>query len=791
MNANIFELVKEALHPRLDSVLPDLLPGGRRIGREYVCGSLQGGPGESCKTNLDSGVGSDFATGESWRDVIDLWARVRGIRPGEAAGELADQYGIRLSDAHHCHAPKMQALPVVSSVSVFPAYIAPVTPVPDTAPEPPRIHPQHGQVNAFWRYADQEGRTLAYTVRFDQPDGSKVILPLSYGQNGWHWKALLEPRPLYGLPWLKKLPDAPVLLVEGEKTADAAQAYFPDHAVLTWSGGANAVAKADLSPLYGRRVVIWPDNDEPGFKAALTLAGLLEGKSGVGIVQPPDTLPEKWDLADPASPGFLPQIHITTALSVAEFRQRAGKRYVGFGIHAVQEGEDLDDISLKAWPRFSYTACPGIVGDFVSLATKDSEADPAAVCITMLARFAAEVYGHAENEGPHIYIGETLHMPRLFVVICGNSSKARKGTSLSPVNKLFSREYCLTSEMKSMNLPLPARESGGPLSTGEGLACQVKDESEEERERRRKLNPNEPIRYMGDKRLMIQDEEFASGLACTKREGNTLSMGLRCFWDSGDYAPLTKNNPVRVKNAHICIITHITMQELAVALADVQAFNGFGNRFLWICARRSKLVALPSRMPMESIAPIQNQLWRLVAKAQQCGLVTMCAEAREQWTTIYPELSREHSGLAGSIINRAEAQTLRLALIYALLDGQNVIREHHLDSALALWRYAQDSALYIFGDRAADPLEEKILEALKQGPLTATELSACLNRHVPKDRLQPLLQQMEAQQRITVTREKSDGRTRIIIALRTIREESVVSEKSENGEFGEKREAVC
>ena len=162
-------------------------------------------------------------------------------------------------------------------------------------------------------------------------------------------------------------------------------------------------------------------------------------------------------------------------------------------------------------------------------------------------------------------IGETRHMPRLFAVICGNSSKARKGTSLSPVNKLFDRKYCRPSEVAS--LPLPARESGGPLSTGEGLAFQLKDESEEERQQNRRKNPNEPIRDMYDKRLMIQDEEFASGLACTKREGNTLSMGIRCFWDSGDYAPLTKSSPIRVRNAHICLITHITMQELAVALA--------------------------------------------------------------------------------------------------------------------------------------------------------------------------------------------------------------------------------
>lgn len=103
---------------------------------------------------------------------------------------------------------------------------------------------------------------------------------------------------------------------------------------------------------------------------------------------------------------------------------------------------------------------------------------------------------------------------------------------------------------------------------------QVRDENDDERERRQRQNPTEPIRETGDKRLIIMDEAFASGLACTKREGNTLSMGIRCFWDSGDYAPLTKNNPVMVRGAHISIITHITMQELAVCLGKVQTVNG-------------------------------------------------------------------------------------------------------------------------------------------------------------------------------------------------------------------------
>ncbi|WP_241158695.1 MULTISPECIES: DUF6371 domain-containing protein [Desulfovibrionaceae] len=776
---SIFEQVKAALAPRLPEVLADLLPGGRISGRDYVCASLQGDAGTSCATNLETGKGSDFATGESWGDVIALAAKVWNMRQGKAAQELARRYHVDTGQ----NAPQPIQQPAAFSV---------ILPVPESSPEPPRHHAQHGQASALWRYADGQGRTLGHVARFETPEG-KVILPLCFGHYGtgrpqWVWKALPEPRPLYGLPGLQRT-DSPVLLVEGEKTADAAQALFPQYAVLTWSGGANAVGKADWSPLTGRVVIIWPDNDEPGFKGALEIASLLKSTAAsIRVVLPSASLPEKWDVADPAPEGFNPHAALQDALTVEDFYRSVSSRNGGH-MAAIQVDTppppDTDDLTLKEWPRFSWDACPGLLGDFVRLATRNSEADPAAVCVTALVRFGAEVYSYGGRSGlgPHFYIGETIHPPRLFAVICGNSSKARKGTSRHPVTKLFGREHCQPADLKGWGVALSARESGGPLSTGEGLAHHVRDETDEERERHQRQNPNEPIREKGDKRLIILDEEFASGLACTKREGNTLSMGIRCFWDSGDYAPLTKNNPVTVRGAHISILTHITMQELAVCLGEVQAVNGFGNRFLWVCARRAKLVPLPARMPDVELAPLQRELWRLVGLAQRRGTMTMTPPAVALWESLYTELSQEHSGLAGSIINRAEAQTLRLALIYALLDGAEQIAENHLKAALAMWNYAQESALYIFGDRVADPLEEKVLEALKAGPLTATELSAALNRHVPRERLQPLLQQLEGQQRISIQKQKNAGRPRLIIALR------VISEQSEKGEFSEKREA--
>ena len=140
---------------------------------------------------------------------------------------------------------------------------------------------------------------LAFTVeRIDKPDGSKEIRPrLLSGKSQWY----PAPRPLYRLPELIERKDAPVLIVEGEKTVGAAEMIFRDHIVITTSGGSSHHEKSNYEPLQGRNVVIWPDADEPGMKYADNVArhATKAGAESVRIVQLPEgKLREGWDLAD-------------------------------------------------------------------------------------------------------------------------------------------------------------------------------------------------------------------------------------------------------------------------------------------------------------------------------------------------------------------------------------------------------------------------------------------------------------------------------------------------------------
>lgn len=187
-----------------------------------------------------------------------------------------------------------------------------VAPAPADAPPLPAEWKGLGRPAGVWAYRDAAGQLLRYTLRFETADGGKEIRPATLWRAGpgkplrWTPKAEPGPRPLYGLDRLAARPAARVLLVEGEKAADAAGERFPDLVVLTWPGGAKGIGKADFRPLQGRQVVAWPDADAAGRKAAqdAAQAALQAGAGSAAVVEIPGGLPPAWDLADVWPPGL-------------------------------------------------------------------------------------------------------------------------------------------------------------------------------------------------------------------------------------------------------------------------------------------------------------------------------------------------------------------------------------------------------------------------------------------------------------------------------------------------------
>lgn len=191
--------------------------------------------------------------------------------------------------------------------------------VPDRSP----VSFQHyrlGEPNQRWEYHNEDGVVIGYICRFDTEEG-KEIMPYTYCTDGtrreWRWQGFNSPRNLYRLNLINANPDAKIIVVEGEKTADAVQAHYnPKHLIATtWIGGTSAVGYTDFSPINGREVVLWPDHDteskyatgdkagqvkawehQPGNQAMLKVLSILVAE--VKWLYVPDEYPHKWDAAD-------------------------------------------------------------------------------------------------------------------------------------------------------------------------------------------------------------------------------------------------------------------------------------------------------------------------------------------------------------------------------------------------------------------------------------------------------------------------------------------------------------
>lgn len=169
--------------------------------------------------------------------------------------------------------------------------------------EIPHNHFQLGEYHLYWDYRDTIGRVILRVCRWEQPGGKKDIRPLIRNpEGGWKWAHHPDPRPLFQLDRLINEPDVPVILVEGEKTAMAAQRLFPDYIATTWPGGAASTGQVDTEPLRGRQVTLIPDCDAPGRRAMMWMQkNLKDVKADVRMVDPATfvaDLPEGWDLAD-------------------------------------------------------------------------------------------------------------------------------------------------------------------------------------------------------------------------------------------------------------------------------------------------------------------------------------------------------------------------------------------------------------------------------------------------------------------------------------------------------------
>jgi Protein of unknown function (DUF3987) len=412
--------------------------------------------------------------------------------------------------------------------------------------------------------------------------------------------------------------------------------------------------------------------------------------------------------------------------------------------------------SLRFPPPLSEAAYCGLAGEIVHEIEPHSEADPAAVLLSLLAMF-----GNAIGRGPYFQAGDAQHATNLYVCIVGDTSSGRKGTSAEGPRRLLvaadeSWKRCVKSGLVS----------------GEGVIHHVRDECRTRRSPR-KGEVGDPVDGLvdelvdpgvEDKRLMVIVPEFAQVLGAISRRDNTLSAVIRDLWDRGDAQTLAKNSPEKTTGALVSILVHVTPVELRSRLDSTEIGNGFANRFLFVASERSKLLPRGGNIPPALIDRLSGDLARAIGHSHMLTEVDMAPEAWDIWDGIYGGLTTAPPGLVGAIIGRGAPMVRRIALLYALMGERDRVFPEHLLAAVEVWRYVEESARWVFGDRLGEGLADRCLGVLREAApngLTRTELREQeLGNRITSERINDALQLLAGAGLARCVAEATAGRPR-------------------------------
>jgi hypothetical protein len=423
-----------------------------------------------------------------------------------------------------------------------------------------------------------------------------------------------------------------------------------------------------------------------------------------------------------------------------------------YGAGAYSEDERI--VRVRTWPDPPKSAAwIGPAGRLALAVEPYTEADPIGVLIQTLVG-----WGNMIGRVPYCDVNATRHYPNMFCCTAGPTARGRKGTAWDVAKRSLS--YC--DDEWTAN-----RVTGG-LVSGEGLIWEVRDKIEVDEEIRDKHGAARVERVVkdcgvADKRLLCVETELGGTLRILTREGNNLSALIRQAWDSGHLRSMAKNNPNRATDAHISIIGHITEEEVTRHLTQMDAANGFANRFLWVAVRQTRYLPRGSSIPADAVRPVQEEL-QAAARFASGNPTRMHRDedAESLWEEVYEGLCKGPPGLLGAVTSRAAAQALRLSMVYALMDRSHIIRREHVAAGLAVWDYCERSARHIFGEALGDKDADFLLSALKSAPmgLKQSEIrSQVFQRHKSADDIQRILSRLLEHDRIWKETIETDGRS--------------------------------
>jgi hypothetical protein len=374
-----------------------------------------------------------------------------------------------------------------------------------------------------------------------------------------------------------------------------------------------------------------------------------------------------------------------------------------------------DDDARDVWPVLDEAALYGNAGTIVDLLAPHTEADRPALLVHLLAAFGAAV-----GVRPHIVVGSKRHPALLHTLVVGRTSDGAKGTA-----------WDVTRAVLVKALPDFTTNIVSGLTSGEGLIELVRDPSGDDPDAK-DFDPG-----VGDKRLLVVEEEYRSVLNRSHAKGSRLATVLRDAWDGNDLASLArKRNRLVASSPHIALAAHITPGELVGSLRDSDLSGGSMNRLLLVLSRRSGLHPRLGNVPADEMDSAAGLFTAAHTYAWQVNRLAPTASFWRRWDEVYPGLRASRPDTwAAKCLARGPAQVLRVAMMHALFNESDIIDAHHLDAAMALWRYVEAGVQWVFSEVSIEDTDPAALEAfIKAGGKHGRSRTAISVKHFHRHR---------------------------------------------------------
>lgn len=316
-----YKVLEKSLSAQVSTLLPMWLPGGSWHDNEYVCSNIRGGGHSSSFRVFPSGDTwgwNDFAVSDQHgHGLINLYSAIRGLSWKEAREELAETHGELTPEQISAIPQPTQKIAIEHDPAIPPKEEWDFDGDPIWYVNDIQWAMEYGNLLSLpapamhWTFKLETGEPWCVVARFNLDDGGKLPLPWYWSESAKHWvprRYAEDGLLIYNLDRLAKFEDSVVIVGEGEKVAKKLSDLLnpSEFTPTTFMGGVKAILRSDWSSLAGRKIVLWPDSDDPGREAMQTLAKHLIEEVGVGrlYVLDVEDRDDGWDAADAIDDGW-------------------------------------------------------------------------------------------------------------------------------------------------------------------------------------------------------------------------------------------------------------------------------------------------------------------------------------------------------------------------------------------------------------------------------------------------------------------------------------------------------